>query len=263
MTYESEPPRMIDEASGPLRAALDAAKGDGPSLAQLQALRASLSAVTGAGALGAGAGAKAAGLTLFAKAGLAALVAGAVAGGSLVASGRVSPPSSAQFATVVPEPAPSAAGASAGAVANVTQSVAGPREAVSVRREEGPAPRIEARPRVVARASARAALAGPSEARANEPANPLPSVAVVRPRAEDPSALGEAQAALQQRAFERALEISERLPAEDREGIAILALARLGRGADAATRARSFFASYPTSIYRRRIEFVLAPSAAP
>jgi hypothetical protein len=260
MTYESQPPRMIDEAGGPLRAALDAARGDGPSLAQLQALRASLSAATGAGALGAGAGlgANAAGLTLFAKAGLAALVAGAVAGGSLVASGRVSPPSSARFATVVPEPAPSAP---AVVVVSAAQSVVEPREAASVRREAAPAPRVEARPRTAPRVASRAPLVGPSEVPVHEPANQPASVAVVATRVEDPSALGEAQAALQHREFARALEVSERLPSEDREGIAIVALARLGRGADAEARARSFFASYPTSIYRRRIEFVLAPSS--
>jgi type IV secretory pathway VirB10-like protein len=62
------------------------------------------------------------------------------------------------------------------------------------------------------------------------------------------------------------VEHSRRFPngmlAQEREVIAIEALARLGRAGDARARAAAFFATYPGSAYRRRVDDALGASAA-
>lgn len=257
MTSERDPVRLVDggsEASGELRALLTAARQDLPSEQELSGLAARLGPVLG---LAAGAGVLAgAGSSTGAGAAAGTASAAGTTTGTVGAAGVTAAKSATLLKLIGTVTA--VAGVGAATVWGVTRGddapEVRPRPAVVAKPAPAPeAPRVDPAPPVVAQA--------PPESVEEEPA---PSVA---PRPRPQPALSEAellqaaQSALRtnpRRALALVREHQRRFPrgalAQEREVIAIEALKRSGRAAEAGERAEDFKRANPNSAHRPRID---------
>lgn len=222
MTDPNDPPRLSDRPSSRLGSLMRGAQGDVPTQPELAALSLRLGATLGAGAAVAAVG-KSTGL--FAKIGVGAvLAAGAV--GLWVAQAQRAPEPSAAVTAAPQKPAPPPA------------LVAPPP----------PAPEPAAEP------SAPAAEPSDVEGPTSAPLKPA------APKLDEAGLLERARRELRANPS-AALAISnehlQRFPggalAEEREVIAIKALRKLGRSAEADRRAAAFAARYPDSAHKRSV----------
>jgi hypothetical protein len=251
MKHESDPTRWIDDASDspePVRHAMRIAAGYEPTQGDLDRLSASLGAALAvpvvaatagsSAAVGAKSGAIATWFGLKAKVIVGLCVIG-MAGGTVYVAHRAAThadhaPQTPHVAVTSPISRPTPMPMPMPAPAQTETATQEPSTIVA------PAP-AQPTARHTARASSATSAAGASDARE----------LVVR-----------AQAALAQRDANLALALTEehraRFPhasnAEERERIAIEALARLGRTGAAHERATRFFVRFPHSVYRARIE---------
>lgn len=233
---DEDPPRLVDPGGpGParLRALVEASRQDLGTAAEIAALGATLAPYLGAGAAGAKGAALGGKLTagMLAK-GAAVVVLGAAAavyvGTRTPGNAPPAPAAPPPAARVPAEPAPPAAPPPVPEVSPVPT-----------------APEVEA-----------------------TPAAPLPHRRLRAPdpavRASEAEMLGEAQAALATDPG-RALALTDahrrQFPhavlGQEREVIAIEALARLGRKAEAKARAERFLAAHPSSAHRSKIESII------
>ena len=259
MTLE-DPVRLLRGGGPEVRALLRSTGTDGPSPAQLDLLAAKLPTI------GVGVAPAAAGLGL--KAWLAiALVSGATVVGA-VAWRR----SSAPAARVAPAVLVAPPGAQAPvAVASVPTLPPAPIVAIAT-----PAPLGESDPAALRPHRAKplapppiVATASPAASVTAAPPAPAPAHAMTAPP--ELELLGSAQDALRQGAWQRALDLTadhdRQYPAgamsEEREAIAVEALARLGRADDARARLQAFVLRFPRSAYRGRLERLAATATAP
>lgn len=232
MTEPDDPSRLFDAPSTPegLKNALRSAKADVGNDAQIARLAGRLGPLLGAGAAvggGAAATAKVATLSGGAKLGLAGLALAAVGGGVLWLSSAGVPPAE--------SPAP---------------------QVVSV----APAEAVKPPPFVANPASA----ATPS---ALTPPEPAVSMVAPHEKPAPPAQLSEAELLEQarltlrsdpNRALQRANEHARRFPrgvlVQEREVLAIQALRRLGREAEADRRAEAFAKAFPGSAFQRNLK---------
>jgi outer membrane biosynthesis protein TonB len=257
----SDPPRLLDgdsAISSDLRATLEAARDELPNAQQLAGLGARLPlgaavppAPTELASLPAASAAPWAskvllGLTLVVGGGSAALYASreaATTPRAVTVQAPVTQPA--------PEPPPIAAASS---TERSAEPPAAPRD------EEKPQPPAAkaADPRPVASSSAHAGVA-----HASKPESSADTEIRLLQRAHDALGAKPADALGFAEEHERAYPAGSLL--QERELIAISALARLGRAADARSRADRFLSRFPTSAHRRRIEAVVgrSPSSDP
>ena len=239
MSGEHDPIRLLDPESGAsplLRDVLGSTRDDGPAEVDLRRLGARVAALgepTSPGA-GGGGGAPILAVALI-VAGIATLVGGLVFWSRSQASRDPLPPSAGADSPPAPGPAPAPA---------VIEPPASPRE---LPLSTGAAPR----------------QSSPHESHTYHRRRSGPAPAATEAAAStEIDLLGAAQRALRGGAPRRALELAEehavRFPAgvlvEEREAIAIEALARLGRRDEAAVRHASFVGRFPHSTYRARLE---------
>jgi hypothetical protein len=253
----SDPPRLLDTLGqgSALRDALEAGRAESPSPAQLAALAAKLGPIIGAGIAGGGAGGAAAAASgaggAAAKAGAgaagvagagAAKVVGAGAAAKIIAVVATSTALVVGGTVAVQRssaPAPSAAQTTRGLVATSTVTATSTPTAISI-----PAP-------VETAISIPSATATPAATHAPPPLT----------EDEETQMLEDAQDALRAdpaRALSLANQHAQRAPrgnlAQEREVIAIEALVKLGRAAEAKQRAARFAAAYPRSAQLRRVQ---------
>jgi hypothetical protein len=232
MSEPEDPSRLLDAPSTPegLRNSLRSAQSDVGNDAQLARIAGRLGPLLGAGVAvggGAAATAKVATLSGGAKLGLAGLALAAVGGGALWLSSAGSP--------ATPSPAP---------------------QVVSVAPVEAVKP-----PPVVANPAPTAAES------ALTPAEPAVSVVAPQEKPAAPVQLSEAELLEQarltlksdpNRALQRANEHARRFPrgvlVQEREVLAIQALRRLGRDAEAERRAEAFAKAFPGSAFQRNLK---------
>jgi len=231
MTEPDDPSRLFDAPDAPagLQNVLRAAQADVGNEQQMARLAARLGPLLGATATGAGAGAAAASAKLggAAKLGIAAAALIAVGSAALIV---LSPPPA-----PTPKPARSAV-ASTAPVSLAPPAVAAPAATLSAPAELAPPP-----------SSASAALTHDKP-----PAAAPPSEAEL---------LEQARAAIKSdptRALQRANEHARRYPrgvlVQEREVLAIRALRRLGRDAEADRRADAFAKAFPGSAFQRKLK---------
>jgi hypothetical protein len=265
MKPTDDPPRLLEPdaaASAALRAALEAAKAEGPSADALARIAGRLPIVSGApprGSPGGGRGAPGGAGPGVAEPLLGSGVVGSAAIGALLGALV----SVAILRDPAPPPAPPAPAPPA---AESAQPPAPERPAASA----DVAPEARARGGAAAEPSSPAAAGAPAIRGSAAPDLPSPSAAA-------PVEEGESEVALLQRAQDalavdpaRALAIADehlrRFPegvlGQEREVIAVSALVRAGRTAEARARAARFIEKHPESAHRRRIEALL-PSGAP
>ncbi len=277
-----EPVRLIRGGSPEAQVLLRAAGGDGPSAAALARLAAKLPTATAAGA---GAGAAGFGVKAWLASALVggALVTGGIAWRAASSSPRVAEVAPAQVApaqVASPSLAPeSLAAAPAPVIAVEPTPIAGAAEPGSPRRgpprartavEPGGPAKIAPAPSAV---EPHATIAEPAPI-AVEPApiaiEPAPTAVEPAPTAPTPPGeielLARAQAALRSGQLERALATvadhtrhhPDGAMTEEREAIAIEALARLAHGDAARARLARFVARFPRSGYRARLDRLVA-----
>jgi hypothetical protein len=257
---EHEPKRLLDElAGGDLRTLLEAGKSETPSDRQMMLLAAKVGIVgglggAGAGGAGGGAGAGGAGAATAVKAGLAVKIAGglAVAGaigtGAVVATNQADQTATATASGLIATPTTPAASA--------TDTSRGGAALDDLAREDAD---LEPAPEETAFAPSSA----PRVARP-APSRPLGPEAEVR-------LLEQAQDALRDRprqalslCDDHARDFRGGMLVQEREVIAIEALVKLGRPAEARARAAAFKTRFPGSSHTRRIEALTsAPAGEP
>jgi hypothetical protein len=264
---KQDPPRLLDSLSGsdPVKIALDAARGDGPSADQLTRLAGKLPLGLPTG--GGGGGGKlvikgaihgasvsapiATGAPILSGALLGAVLGIAVVGGAWVASPRA------------PEDASPSAVTSASSTA-LPSPIS--RPAVTAEVTSRPENRATETPKAPQSALPNAPQPPPTAESANTPVESAPSIA-------SPPVENESEAAMLRRAQDalgaspsKALEITSqhmaRFPsgnlAQEREVLAIQALLALGRAGEARARAAQFATRYPGSAHLRRIEVLFS-----
>jgi hypothetical protein len=261
----SDPPRMTDsaEVAPELRCLLDKVRDDGLSSDRVKELALAVQLAIGPAGSGAGSGGtgapaagpafKGASLSLGAKAIAVLVVAGAVTGGVGLWMARLGPP-----------PARSAgaqgAGASVASAPSAQSPVEPPLASLDVVQ---PAPSVAAgRARsesARSRGVARAPIAAPSPSHEEPEGSSMPQeVPLLRAAREALSTDPERSLALAQ---EHARRFPNGVLAQEREVIAIEALAKLGRSGAAQQRASQFTEQYPASPHRARVR--AATSAGP
>jgi hypothetical protein len=230
MTDPDDPSRLFDAADAPagLKNVLRAAQADVGNEQQLARLAGRLGPLLGAtAATGAGAAAATAKLGGAAKLGIAAVALIAAGSGALIVLSPASPPS--------PKPS-STAVASAPPTPVPPPVVAAPSAALSAPVAPEPPPPAASAPLTRDKPSA---ATPPSEAELLEQAR-----AAIK---SDPS-----------RALQRANEHARRFPrgvlVQEREVLAIRALRRLGRDAEADRRADAFAKAFPGSAFQRKLK---------
>lgn len=253
----SDPKRLFDELGrGELKDLLAAGKSETPDEHQIAALAAKLGILGGlggagaagaggaggaAGAGGAGAGAKASAIATAAKGGLAIKVVGVVAVAGAVGGGTVA------VATRAAREEPTPAGIVEAPSATTRARVAEPAASLP--------PRVDPLSLPSAEPSARAT---PTTALAKSAPPPRPE--------DEVRLLERAQDALKTRPAEALALCDEHarahpsgMLAQEREVIAIEALVKTGRMAEARARAAKFRARWPGSSHTRRIETLVGP----
>jgi hypothetical protein len=220
-----DPPRLVDGADPELRGALEAARADVPDARRLARIAAGITAAgLAAGSGTAAAAAPVAGWKVLAVLGV---LGAATLGGVVAVHESAAPPSRTAPST------PASNAPSAPPAASVSLPLAAPEPSVS---------------------SAPAPTHVPSAARSAPAPNPEAELAL----------LDEAQRALAgepARALALAAEHGRRFPdgilAQEREVLAVTALARLGRIDEARARAGAFHRRWPSSAHGRRIDALL------
>jgi hypothetical protein len=237
VTEPDDPSRLFDSSSAPegLKSALRAAQADvgtDEQVARLARRLGPLLGVAGATGAAAGVGAAAGSGTLggAAKLGIAAVALLGAAGGA--------------FLLFSPSPSPSAA--SGNSVAPAPPSL----PAVSAFVEPAPLARPSALPEPA-----------PSQPPASASVTSVRDRPVAAPQPSEADLLEQARAALKSdpnRALERATEHARRFPrgvlVQEREVLAIQALRRLGRDAEADHRADAFAKAFPGSAFQRKLK---------
>jgi hypothetical protein len=245
MSGDRDPIRLLDSESGAsplLREVLGSTRDDGPAEADLLRLGARVAALGEPTSTGAGGGAGGAPILAVALivAGLATLVGGLVFWSRPTAPRAPRPPSA---PSVGADPPPTVEPAPAPAVSEPPPSLPP---------SELPLPR-----------GAAPHESSSHESHTSHRRRPGPAPAATEAAAStEIDLLGAAQRALRSGVPRRALELAEehavRFPAgvlvEEREAIAVEALARLGRRDEAAVRHASFVRRFPHSTYRARLE---------
>jgi len=226
---DADPPRLLDAASGApeeLRSLFAAGAEDFPTDAQLAALAAKLGPTLGPSAA-TGSGGSGSGLATGLKVGLAALAAAGVA--ALVLSQRTPAEHAAPSAVTARGPEAHPAAPSAPAAPAPVQS-----EPPAAPAPEAPAPSAAA-PAVIPPAF-----------------RPAETEAEYLERAR--GALGKSPALALALANQHRSRFPYGVLAQEREVIAIEALKRLGRSAEAERRIGDFASRYPNSAYRKKLE---------
>jgi hypothetical protein len=240
---DEDPKRLLDEsASGELRSMLRAGKSDLPDERQMAALAAKIGILGGLGGAGAAGAAGGGGIGAKAIAGGAAKVAlavkigGAVAVVSAVGTGAV---------VVATRESETRAPAPVGIVATAkpTGATAKSTPPVLPHVDEAPAASASAPPKPTAKAATSAAEGPEAEVKLLERAQDA-----LRARPAEALALSDDHA----RRFPRGM------LAQEREVIAIEALVKSGRKADAKARAERFKKTWPGSSHTRRVETLIA-----
>jgi hypothetical protein len=222
-----EPPRLYESATAIVREAMIAGREDLPSRRHVQALLASASVLGGASAAAAGGGVKLAALVLA-----GAAVAGAAGGGVAVMARRREPP-----AVVAPAPPPNtpAARVEPALVPAAPEIVAAPAR-IAPRPRPRPAPVAKTTPPTAAPSALLEEARLVEAARATVRSDPREALRLLaRRRAEHPAG---------------AL-------AQEADVVAIEALARDGRAAEAKAAAAEFARRYPGSPHRRTIDAIV------
>lgn len=257
MKTTRDPVRLVDEGSeapGYVRAALEAARGDGPRPDQLERLARRLPHGGGSGPVPPAAppGVPAAARPAPGVLGKAlAVILALLGGGALFLSLKGSP------LPAVPPPPPPEPAESAVAAPVEQPFGAPPASAASAVAIEAPAPSVSATPRAAPRTTASAA--GAPGMTASSAAEEGESEIRLLQRAQD--ALGSSPARALQIANEHIARFPRGVLAQEREVIAISALTALGRTSEARARAARFLAAYPRSAHRRRLEVLIGDSS--
>ncbi len=243
----SEPRRLLDDPSTgeALRAALDAGR-ELPDEAQLASLAARLGPLLGPGG-GGGAAAAAGGSATAVKATLGLLAAAATTAGIVWWSASEEPPRAS-----APEPAPVVAERAAEAVPEGVDPPEEIADGIAEEVAEEVAAVAPERPRVRSRADPEVAI---DPAPAPE-ADPEAELALIR-SAQD--ALGASPATALARTDEHRRRFGDGVLAQEREVVAIDALVRLGRAAEARERAEAFHRRWPRSAHGRRVDVLVPP----
>lgn len=272
MSSDRDPPRLVDESDTPeaLKTLLETGRRDVATDGEVKALEARLAPLLWptAGGAGGGAGGQAAGgSSAGGGAGAALKIGGAIAGAALIAGGtwlatqgdRSDSPAP-QTPPVLQEQRPAEPPQTAGRAASPPATEATPPERTRVPPEQAEVEQQESRPqsRQVAPTPASPPATEKKE-RENRVAKPVqpPSEADLLNRARQALATRPARALTLAQQHQRLY--SGGVLAQEREVIAIEALERLGREAEAASRARRFLDRYPGSAHRRKIETIIGP----
>lgn len=243
----SEPRRLLDDPStgDALRAALDAGR-ELPDAAQLASLAARLGPLLGPGG-GGGAAAAAGGSSTAVKATLGLLAAAATTAGMVWWSAGEEPPRAS-----APEPAPVVAERAAAEA--VPEGVDPPEIEAEI--ADGIAEEVAAvapeRPRVRSRADPEVAIA-PAPVHEVDPEAELALIQSAQ------GALGTSPATALARTDEHRRRFGDGVLAQEREVVAIDALVRLGREAEARERAEAFHRRWPRSAHGRRVDVLVPP----
>lgn len=256
-----DPPRLAASTDELLRGALEAGKADLPSAAELAALAAKLGPIVGGGPGAPGGGSPAAGGAgaMSGAAKLAAVVGlgAAVALGGAAYLGAFSPAAPTSGSAIATASASASATASANATASASASANAMANAMA---------NASTTTSAMASATAGARAGTAASARVASPASAPSATAERTPEPLEPEAtlLGRAQDALRSDPA-RALALCERhardypgaLLGQEREVIAVDALTKLGRTAEAKARARRFRDQHPSSSHLGRLKVLV------
>lgn len=248
----SDPRRLLDDPStgDALRAALDAGR-ELPDDAQLASLAARVGPLLGPGG-GGGAAAAGGGSATAVKATLGLLAAAATTAGIVWWSASEEPPRAS-----APEPAPVVAERAA---AEAVPEGVDPPEEIEAEIADGIAEEVVEQVAAVAPERTRVrSRADPEVAIAPAPApesDPEAELALIR-SAQD--ALGTSPATALARTDEHRRRFGDGVLAQEREVVAIDALVRLGREAEARGRAEAFHRRWPRSAHGRRVDVLVPP----